>query len=169
MRIFTVNYPETFFLIPDLTIIIGITTYDALHQMHLELKSNALSVHLNLGGATHGNIVIFTTKKKYATLSPITYVRSMHPVILLIPNNATRFTSYELKQVYDKNLWVSHKVCGFEQAVIQQVGKSVDEQCILSMKNRTTGQFMGNIRQIFEYLLSTYGKISPSHLKHFKK
>ena len=37
------------------------------------------------------------------------------------------------------------------------------------MKNHTTGQFTGNIRQIFVYLLVTYGKMLPSHLKNFEK
>ena len=37
------------------------------------------------------------------------------------------------------------------------------------MKNRATGQFMGNIRQIFVYLLAEYGKLSPSHLNAFEK
>ena len=37
------------------------------------------------------------------------------------------------------------------------------------MKNCTMGQFTGNIRQIFAYLLETYKKISPSHLNNFKR
>ena len=37
------------------------------------------------------------------------------------------------------------------------------------MKNCTTAKFTGNIRQIVAYLLSTYGKISPSHLNDFEK
>ena len=37
------------------------------------------------------------------------------------------------------------------------------------MNNRTTENFTGNILQIVTYLLSTYGKISPSHLKDFEK
>ena len=45
----------------------------------------------------------------------------------------------------------------------------IDEQYIISMKNCTNIQFTGNIRQIFTYLLSTYGKISPSHLRNFEK
>ena len=37
------------------------------------------------------------------------------------------------------------------------------------MKNRFTGQFTGNIRQIFEYLLTMCGKIPPSQLNDFEK
>ena len=55
------------------------------------------------------------------------------------------------------------------QALIQQVIKAVDKQYMISTKNCITGKFTGNIRQIVAYLLSTYGKISPSHLNNFKK
>ena len=98
MSISTVNYHETFLPKLDLTRILGIPTYDALHQIKLELKSNALSVHYNLGGVTLGHLGIFMTNAKYATLSPVPYVHHVHHVILQIPNNATRVASYELKE-----------------------------------------------------------------------
>ena len=37
------------------------------------------------------------------------------------------------------------------------------------MKNFTTGNFTGNIHHTVAYLLSTYGKISPSHLNNFER
>ena len=49
MIISTVKYRETFFPKLDLTRILGIHTYDALHQMQLELKTNAISIQSNLG------------------------------------------------------------------------------------------------------------------------
>ena len=90
MIISTLNYRETFFLKLDLTRILGNHTYDALHQMQLELKTNALYVHSNLGGATHGHLGIFMMDIKYATLSKVLYICTIHPNILLIPNNDTR-------------------------------------------------------------------------------
>ena len=75
MSISTVNYHNTFFPKLDITTILDIPTYYALHQMHLELKSNPISVHSNLGGATHGHLGIFVTNMKYATLSPVPYIR----------------------------------------------------------------------------------------------
>ena len=106
---------------------------------------------------------------KYATLPPVQYVCPVHPGILQIPNNATRVALYKFKIVYNENLWVFHKVRGIKQALIQQIITSVEEQYIISMKNHTTKQFPRNLLQIAAYLLSTYGKISPSHLKNFEK
>ena len=108
MSISTLNYCETFFLKPDLTKILIIPTYNAFHQIQLDLKTKALFVHYNLGGATYGNLGLLMTDTKYSTMSNFLYVRPVHPVIILIPNNATRVASYELKRVYDKNLRVFH-------------------------------------------------------------
>jgi hypothetical protein len=165
----SVNYRETFFPKPDLTRIIGIPTYEALHQMQLELKTNALSVHSNLGGAQHGHLGLLMTAAQYALVSDTPYERPEHPGVLHIPHNATRVASDALKHTYDENLRVFHEVRGVEQALIQQIVTAVEEQYIIAMKNRDTGQFTGDIRQIFTYLQNTYGKISPSQLSQFEK
>ena len=68
MIISMVNYCETFFLKPDTTRIFGIPTYDAFHQIQLELKTNALSVHSNLGVSTHVHLVLLMKNTKYAPL-----------------------------------------------------------------------------------------------------
>jgi hypothetical protein len=169
MSIPSVNYRETFFPKPDLTRIIGIPTYEALHQMQLELKTNALSVHSNLGGAQHGHLGLLMTNAQYALVSDTPYERPEHPGVLHIPHNATRVASDALKRTYDENLRVFHEVRGVEQALIQQIVTAVEEQYIIAMKNRDTGQFTGDIRQIFTYLQNTYGKISPSQLSQFEK
>ena len=96
MIIYTIKYRETFFPKPDLTRILGIPTYDSLHQMQIELKINALYVHSNLGGGTHGHLVLFMTNTKHATLSLVLCVRTVHPGILKITYNVTRVTSYAL-------------------------------------------------------------------------
>ena len=79
MSISMVNFYETFFPKPDLTIILGTPTYDDLHQMQLEILKNALSIHSNLGYATHGHIGLFMTNTKYAKLSNVLYVRTTPP------------------------------------------------------------------------------------------
>ena len=93
MSIFTVNYCKTFFPKPYFTIILVILTYDALRQIQLELITNAISVYPNLGGATHRHLGLLMKYAKYATLPNVPYVRTVHPSILIIPNNSTRVAS----------------------------------------------------------------------------
>ena len=68
------------------------------------------------------------TNTKYATLSPVAYVRPVHPGILKITRHAKCVALYKFKRVYDKNPWVLHQVRGIKQALIQQVVTAVDEQ-----------------------------------------
>ena len=88
MSIYTLNYCKTFCPKPDFTRILGISTYNTLHQIKFKIKTNIISVHLNLGGATRGHIGLLMLNKKYATLPNAPYVRSMQPAILIISNNA---------------------------------------------------------------------------------
>ena len=65
MIIPSVNYRGNFLPKPYLTNIFDIPTYEYLYQMQLELKTNALSVHSNIGGGTHGHIVLLMTNAQY--------------------------------------------------------------------------------------------------------
>ena len=65
--------------------------------MKLELKSNAIYIHYNLGGATNGHLGLLMTENKYDTLSPVPYILPVRPGILLTPNNATHAALYKLK------------------------------------------------------------------------
>ena len=82
----------------------------------------------------------------------------------------THVQSDPLQCAHDKNLRVFHEVRQVEQALIQQIVTAVEEQYIIAMlKNCDTGQFIGNVLQIFQYLQNTYGTISPSQLSQFEK
>ena len=169
MIVYMVNYRETISPKMHLTRILGIPTYDALHQMELDLKINALYFHSNLRGYTHVFLGLLMMNTKYSKLSNFLYIRPVHPCILLIPNNATHIALYELKQVYDKNIQVFHEIQGVEQALIQQVVTDVDKQFIIAMNNRNMDQFTGKVYQIFVYLLTTYRKFSLIWLNGFEK
>ena len=86
---------------------------------------------------------------KYETLPNVLYISHVHPSIILIPNNVTRFALNEHKKVYDENIWDFHKVHGVKQYLIQKFSIAVYKNYIIANKNRTTGQLTGNIRQIF--------------------
>ena len=165
----SVNYRETCFPKPDLTRTPGRPTYESLHNMQLELKANAISVHSNLGGGNHGHLGLLMTDPQYALVSNTAYVRPVHPGVLVLPNGATRVQSDAFQRTHDETLRVFHEVRGVEQALVQQIVTAVDETYVIAMKNRETGQFVGNVLQIFQYLQNTYGTISSSQLSKFEK
>ena len=65
MSIAAINYRNAFFLIKDLTRIIG--------MMHLELKTNSTSVHSNLGGGQFGHLCLVLSPAGYAMVSNVPY------------------------------------------------------------------------------------------------
>jgi hypothetical protein len=164
MSIPTVNYREVFFEHPDLSRIIGIPTYETLHTLNQELKSNAISVHSNLGGGQHGHLGLVVSPNAYALLSNIPYDRPGHPAPLDIPQNATHHLQKLLERTHQDELRLFHEVRGVERALMQQIVSAVEPSYLAAMRNRTTGQFTGTVYQLLQYLLTVYGKISPSQL-----
>ena len=81
----TVNYRETYFEYPDLTPLVGEPTFDGLHRMSKELKANAQSVYSHLGGGAHGHLGLLLSPAQYALLSPVPFLRPVHPGPLAIP------------------------------------------------------------------------------------
>lgn len=162
MSIPTTNYRETYFPKPDLTPIIGKPAFEDLYQLLIDLRLNAQSIHSNLGGGAHGHLGLLMTPQKYVIQSPTPYVRPIHPNPLVIPAGSTRVSAEELQRTYNESIHVFHEVRGVEQALIQQLVSAVEDKYLLAFKNRTTGRFNGNILQIFQYLLSAYGRISPA-------
>ena len=164
MVISTVNYHETIFEHPNLTKIIGIPTYDALHLLHNEIKSNAISVHSNIGGVQHGYLGLVVSPTACALLSNSPFVPPINPGILSIPVVVTCNTHDELKRQYDKNIQLFHEMWGVERAIVQKLILAIKAKYITDIRNRTTGKFYGTLFMSTQYTIVTYGKISPSQL-----
>jgi hypothetical protein len=164
MSIPTVNYREVFFEHPDLSRIIGIRTYETLHTLNQELKSNAKSVNSNLGGGQHGHLGLVVSPNAYALLSNMPQARPGHPAPLAIPQNASHHLQNLLERTHQDQLRIFHEVRGVERALTQQIVSAVEPSYLAAMRNRTTGQFTGTVYQLLQCLLTVCGKISPSQL-----
>ena len=170
MSVAAINYREAFFPMKDLTRIIGMPTYETLHMMHLELKTNSTSVHSNLAGGQFGHLGLVLSPAGYAMVSNVPYARPTHPGDLVIPAApASRHQQEAHERTHKEQLRTFHETRNVEIALIQQIVSAVDSQYISAMKNRTTGQFTGTVYQIIVYLQNTYGKISPGQLSAFEK
>ena len=169
MSIPTVNYRETSFEKPDLTLIIGKPDFETLYQLIIDLRTNALSVHSNLGGGNHGHLGLLMTNQQYTLIGNTPYVRPVHPGIFVLAGGETRVQADALQRAHNETLRIFHEVRGVEKALTQQVVSAVEGKYLLSFKNRQTGQFNGNLLQILQHLQTTYGQISPAQLSSFEK
>ena len=151
-----INYRDTFPIL-DPTRIIGILTFQTLHQMANELKQNVSSVYSNLGGGAHGRLGLLLSPQMYALISNVPYVRPAHPGLLIIPANATRHSAALQEHTWKEGLHVFHEVGGVEQTLIGQIVNAVEESYLLSVRNRITGQCTGDVGDIVRHLQGQYG------------
>ena len=117
-----------------------------------------MAVHSNLRGGQHGYLGLVVRPTAYALLTTTSFVCQVHPGNLSTPIEDTRHTQEELKCQYNKNLQVFQKKRGVEQALIQQHILSVEAKYITAMSNSTTGQFIGTLFMLIQYLIVTYRK-----------
>ena len=79
MMVSTFNYRKKIFEHPNLSKITGVLTYDTLHLLHNEIKSNALAVHSNIGGGQHGYLGLVVSLTAYYVLTKTPFVSQVHP------------------------------------------------------------------------------------------
>ena len=96
----------------------GAPTYETLHILNNEIKSNAMAVHSNLGGGQHGYLRLVISPTAYALLNNTNFFCQVHPENLITPITATRQAQEKLKFQYDENLRVFHETRGLERALI---------------------------------------------------
>ena len=135
----------------------GVPTYDTIHLLHNEIKSNTMEVLSNIGGGQQGYLRLVVSPTTYAILTKNPFVRQVHPEKLIIPIAATHNAQEELKHQYEKNLRVFHKTEGAEQALIQKLVLAVEAIYITVIRNRITRKFTGNILMLIQYLIFTCG------------
>ena len=81
-----VNNKDSYFENPVLTAIRGEPTYETLHHIKNELKSNASSVPTTLGGGNHGYLCMILASAEYRRIAPTdTFTRPQNPGVL-VPN-----------------------------------------------------------------------------------
>ena len=147
----------------------GVPTYETLHILHNEIKSNAMAVRSNPGGEKYGYLVLVVSPTDYALITNNPFVFQVHLGDLATPIAATHHPQEELKHQYEKNLQVLYEIRGVEWALIKKLVLAVEARCITPMRNRTTVQFIGYLFMLTQYLIVTYGKIPPSQLIDLKQ
>ena len=120
-----INYRELYFENKELTRIEGEPTAEHLIKLNKELKSNALSVYSNLGGAQHGHLFLVMTPAQFGLISVTPFVRPNHPGVLVIPPGTTQHMATTLREQHKESIHLFKEVEGVEKALIQQIAQAV--------------------------------------------
>ena len=91
MKVVTANFRELYFEHQDITRIDGESTFAALHNMVLQLKSNAVYGMGTLGDGVYGYIFIIMSPVTDATLDPLSlFIVPAPPGPINVTDNATQ-------------------------------------------------------------------------------
>ena len=160
------NFRENYFQHPELTKIIGEPTFESLTTPINELKSNAQSVHSTLGGGAHGHLGLVLTPTDYAVVAPMTpYVRPLFPGVFRLPANVTDTQAQILREQHRESLRQFQEVEAIHNALVQQVLKAVDDMYLKPLRNPITNGINVPLNQILEYLVRTYGALTPKQFQ----
>ena len=87
----TIDYTSSFEY-PSIAKIHGEPDYEQLKNLKDKLKANATKISSELGGGSHGHLGLVLSAAEYLNISAVSYVRPLHPGVLIIPPNASERT-----------------------------------------------------------------------------
>ena len=165
----TVSSPESFiesFPHPILPKIIGLPTYTALADIKKSLAANAASVASNRGGGTNGYLGIILSPAVYATVSPTPFALPIYPGAQpIIPPGTTAANTSAIIRQHTEELREWREYINISAALRNQLIEAIDPIYLRSQRNRHTGYAGVSIRDLLQYLITTYGLITPLDLK----
>ena len=143
----------------------GIPSYETLTFLRNSIKQNAASVPSNRGGGQHGYLGIVLTDAMYATIAPTPFVVPPYPGAQ--PNiaaNATGAQISEAVRLHTENLREWREFTNVTAALRKQVLEAVEPVYLRAIKTRHVGFANRSIREIFAYLFTNYGRLTPQRL-----
>ena len=147
-----IDYRGSFFEYPILTKIQDEPSYETIKTIHDEIKTNAQSVHCNLGGGQHGHLGLTLDTTTYALVSNVAYYRPYHPGTYAPINGGTTAQTSAGKDLHTEQIRLFREVKGIEKALRQQIVTAINPQYLSSLQNRQTNSINATIPEILQHL-----------------
>ena len=175
------DYREKAFVYEKLTRAHVQPNIDNIVQLLTEVKRNSQTVKSILGGGQFGYLALILSTADYNIIpGTVPFVRFVHSVIF-DPNATTTATSVATRATavaaasaptageiiarklkYDKELRQYNKCQVVENTLCTQIQEAIEEDYLTVLRDSTTDVIISSIPDIFTYLRTTYGKLSPS-------
>ena len=162
-----VDYKNHVFEFPELSRVIGEPSTASLITLLNEIKSNAMSVHSDLGGGENGHLGLVVSANTYQTLVPgaTPYRRPRNPGRFVIEGRETQHQIAQHRAEHAEQLRVFKEVIGVERALLQQLVSAIEPKYLKALRLPITNRLNATIPDIFLHLFTNYGDISPSELR----
>ena len=163
-----IDYRKTNFEYAELTTIPGRPNYKLLAKVKKELCTNAQTVQCNLGGGAHGHLGLVLEPAEYLLVSPVPYVRPVHPGPLVIPPGPPAVPAYcrqELRDDHKEAVRIFQEAENVETTMKKQLAAAIPDMYIKRFRDNLTNAFNTPLSAMLTTLFHTYGRISAEELK----
>ena len=134
-----INYVENYFQIKELTKIHGEPNFVTLKTLRNQIKANADSVAMHLGGGQLGYLGLLFAILKCARVAPETpFVRPPNPGVLVISPGTAQHAATRMQEDHTEALQVYRECLDMEQALIKQVLEAIESKYTKCLRNRLT-------------------------------
>ena len=143
-------------------------TFESLKTLLGELKANASSVPLTLGGGLYGHHSLLFSPVRYATLSQTPFVKPVNPGPFAPPVHGTGPQINAAKDIWS-NTSCTFGLCQVTKwALIAQVVDAINSTYLAALWNSNTSRYGDCIHNLTKHLFMAYGHITPQQVKSWE-
>ena len=159
------SFPHT-----SITRICGLPTHEFISAAHLQLNSNAASIHSHRGNGKLGLLFLTLQPEVYNTLSTVKFIPPVNPgPEPIIPDGSTGPVIVELRRKHQEQ-YAEYLQCDqVDKALKSLLIAAVDEAYIRSLRHKYVGFANVTTLQIITHLYDTYARITANDLKENDK
>ena len=165
MTIGAVDYAASYFKYKTPTPVQGAPTNKTLKRLKQELRANASSVELDLGGGDHGYLGLVLTDPEYARVSVTAFAAPPFPAALTIPTGTDQVTALNLREQHKEKRRAYYECKNVEKALQRHIQEAIEDKYLESFIDDDTQLIVNNVPTVLEYLFDTYGKVSSEEVK----
>jgi len=159
------SFPHT-----SITRICGLPTCDFISAAHLQLNSNAASIHSHRGNGKLGLLFLTLKLEVYNTLSTIEFIPPVNPgPEPIIPDSSTGPAIAEIRRAHQEQYAEYLQYDQVDKALKSILIAAVDEAYIRSLRHKYVGFANVTTLQIITHLYDTYARITANDLKENDK
>ena len=162
-----IDYASLYFKYKNPFRIQGQPTYRSLKRLKTELRTNASSVDMDLGGGDHRYLAFVLSDAEYArnTPTPAAFVAPNFPGALVIDPAFTAIQAVQARESHAEDMALYRECKNVEKAFLRHIQTAVEDQYIDYMVDEDTGLIKEDIPTILMYLFTNYGKVSSVEIK----
>ena len=163
-----IDYINSSFKFPVSTKVQGRTDYEQLKVIKDELKANASSIVPDIGEGANERLCLILTGLEYVFVSPVPYVRLVHPGTLIIPAETPNWQATVMQEDHKEAIRIFNEVTNVDKDKLKRLGKALPKLYLNRFRNTHLNTVSTDITTVLDHLFIAHGDIEPELLDEKK-